>query len=296
MNANDFSFLQMAQPREGGSGDAQPGKRFRLGRDSAPLRCAPEEAAQFMRIVRETLRLKSHHELFQLLQSEDLQELIPHQVFISAWGKADGFPLKVDIASAIPGMRTANVSKCRFLAALIDGLHEKWVVEGRRPLMLDSTMGLTPKSAECNCAMHRFLRDNWSLIMHGIDNVRDQNTSLYLAFNTGPIPSGRTVKRLLSMADHVITQLDAGYRRITPLRASNSANDNKLLSSREQEVLLLTAEGKSNDTISKALRISAFTVKNHMQRIMRKLGAKNRTEAVAKYRVINASPQNMHRP
>jgi transcriptional regulator EpsA len=296
LNANDFSFLQITQSRDGGGGDAQPDKRYQLPYNSERLRGSPEETAKFMRIVRQTLRLKSHRELFQLLQSGDLQDLIPHQVFIAAWGNVDGSALKVDVASAIPGMRTANVNKCRFLAALIDGLHEKWVVEGRRPMMLDSTMDLTPKSAECNCAMHIFLRDRWSLIMHGIDNARDLNTSLYLAFNTGPVPSGPAAKRLLFMADHVITQLDAGFRRIAPLRASKPANDyEELLSAREQEVLLLTAEGGSNAAISKILRISAFTVKNHMQRILRKLGAKNRTEAVAKYRLLKASPQNIRR-
>ena len=276
--------------------EVQPHKRDCIPYDSERLRFAPDEVAKFMRIVRKTLQLKSHQELFQLLQSRDLQELIPHQVFISAWGKVDGSPLKVDIASAIPGMRTANVNKCRFLQTLINGLHEKWVVEGRQPLVLDSTTELTPESAECNCAMHHFLRDKWSLLMHGIDSARDQNTSLYLAFSTGPIPPGPAVKRLLFMADHVITQLDLGFRRITPLRASTPAGDYmQLLSIREQEVLLLTAEGQSNTEISITLRISAFTVKNHMQRIMRKLRAKNRTEAVAKYRVLNTSARNIPR-
>lgn len=296
MNANDFRFLPIAQSQKGTDGDVHPNKRDRLLYDSARLRFAPEEVAKFMRIVRETSQLKSHHELFQLLQSGDLQELIPHQVFISAWGKVDGSPLKLDIASAIPGMRTANVRKCRFLETLIDGLHEKWVVGGRQPLVLDSTIDLTPKSAECNCAMHRFLRDKWSLVMHGVDSARDRNTSLYLAFNAGPIPPGHAFKRLLVMVEHVITQLDQGFRRITPLRASNPANDYKQwISIREQEVLLLAAEGKTNGAISKTLRISEFTVKNHMQRLMKKLGVKNRTAAVAKYRLLNTSPRDMHR-
>ena len=159
--------------------------------------------------------------------------------------------------------------------------------------MLDSTMDLTPPSVECDCAMHRFLQDKWSLIMHGVDSARDRDTSLYLAFNTNAVPSGPAVKRLLFMVEHIVTQLDLGYRRITPLRASIPANDYKLLSIREQEVLLLTAEGKSNAAISKSLQISEFTVKNHMQRLMKKLGAKNRTEAVAKYRVRTTSPEKM---
>lgn len=53
------------------------------------------------------------------------------------------------------------------------------------------------------------------------------------------------------------------------------------LTSREQEVLYYLANGKSNKEISKCLNITVRTVKAHINSILVKLGASNRTEAVS---------------
>jgi LuxR family maltose regulon positive regulatory protein len=58
------------------------------------------------------------------------------------------------------------------------------------------------------------------------------------------------------------------------------------LSARELEVLRLIAEGGSNQSIADALVISVGTVKSHINRILGKLDARNRTEAVAHARAI----------
>ena len=51
------------------------------------------------------------------------------------------------------------------------------------------------------------------------------------------------------------------------------------LSSREMEILQHAARGSSNKEIAHALQISQQTVKNHISSILRKLDAKDRTEA-----------------
>jgi ATP/maltotriose-dependent transcriptional regulator MalT len=53
------------------------------------------------------------------------------------------------------------------------------------------------------------------------------------------------------------------------------------LSEREMEVLLLMARGASNLAIARQLVITVGTVKSHINHILGKLGASNRTEAVA---------------
>ena len=52
------------------------------------------------------------------------------------------------------------------------------------------------------------------------------------------------------------------------------------LTDREIEVLRLMAEGLSNSDISATLSISVGTVKTHINRILSKLGARDRTQAV----------------
>ena len=53
-------------------------------------------------------------------------------------------------------------------------------------------------------------------------------------------------------------------------------------------MLALITRGLSNQQISEKLGISALTVKNHVQKILRKLGAANRAQAVAKAMSMNA--------
>lgn len=53
------------------------------------------------------------------------------------------------------------------------------------------------------------------------------------------------------------------------------------LSTREREVLVLLARGDPDRVIAEALGIAESTAKNHVQSILSKLGAKNRTHAVA---------------
>jgi two-component system NarL family response regulator len=52
------------------------------------------------------------------------------------------------------------------------------------------------------------------------------------------------------------------------------------LSSREKEILKMTAQGSSNKEIAADLYISDTTVKAHMRNILEKLHVKNRAEAV----------------
>lgn len=53
------------------------------------------------------------------------------------------------------------------------------------------------------------------------------------------------------------------------------------LTDREMTVLALSAEGESNKSIARKLGLIDVTVKAHRQSMMRKIGAKNITHAVA---------------
>ena len=55
----------------------------------------------------------------------------------------------------------------------------------------------------------------------------------------------------------------------------------RTLTPREREVLVLMANGGTNRQIAGRLEISEQSVKNHISNLLRKLGARNRTEAAA---------------
>ena len=55
-----------------------------------------------------------------------------------------------------------------------------------------------------------------------------------------------------------------------------------LLSKREQDVLRLVVEGRSNEKIGEGLSIDAGTVRNHVSRILAKMGVDNRVQAAVR--------------
>ena len=73
---------------------------------------------------------------------------------------------------------------------------------------------------------------------------------------------------------------------VTRLRADNAVragDDSRMgfLSAREIEILGLLATGSQNDDIAEQLKISPFTVRNHISNLLRKLHVDNRTQAAA---------------
>jgi len=81
----------------------------------------------------------------------------------------------------------------------------------------------------------------------------------------------------------VIRKVHAGRKHVPADLAENLAVHigGESLTVREVEVLRRIAEGDRNRDISERLSISEDTVKVHVKRIMEKLGAKDRTQAVA---------------
>jgi two-component system, NarL family, nitrate/nitrite response regulator NarL len=98
--------------------------------------------------------------------------------------------------------------------------------------------------------------------------VTDVVTAVHSAVRGELVCSPRTAGMLLSR----VSSLAAGAVRGLP---------NETLTQREQEILDLMSEGRSNKQIARELCIQDATVKNHVHSILGKLGVKRRGEAVA---------------
>jgi DNA-binding NarL/FixJ family response regulator len=81
----------------------------------------------------------------------------------------------------------------------------------------------------------------------------------------------------------VIRHVHAGKKRVPPQVAAQVAEhmSDENLTARETEVLKHLAGGNRNRDIAELLFISEETVKVHIKHIMDKLGAKDRTQAIA---------------
>jgi DNA-binding NarL/FixJ family response regulator len=78
---------------------------------------------------------------------------------------------------------------------------------------------------------------------------------------------------------------EIGLRLLALVRQGADVDDEARprLTVREREVLLLVAGGARDRDIAERLVVSESTVKKHVQNILRKLQARNRAEAVAKW-------------
>ena len=102
-----------------------------------------------------------------------------------------------------------------------------------------------------------------------------------------------TVRRHVSRASHRLgvsgraALRDALLQRAHPNEAPRPRPADEppqagaLLTAREREILRLVAAGHETDAMAAALVISPSTVRNHVVRILAKLGARNRAHAVA---------------
>lgn len=110
-------------------------------------------------------------------------------------------------------------------------------------------------------AMQALLVEQTPALGNSDDPVRTYLKRLLAAFGSTPEPCNRN----LTFTDHLIEPL----------------------SLREQEVLRLMADGATNQAIAGTLVISVGTVKSHINRILGKLGAHNRTEAVVRAQTLH---------
>lgn len=130
--------------------------------------------------------------------------------------------------------------------------------------------------------------------------VAELTTALTLASPRGHIrvfaDEGTPMAALLSQvlaAQRSERQVPLGYLA-TILRASSPADDADAtapgliepLTSREMQVLELLAAGSPNQRIAEDLVVTLDTVKKHVTHLLGKLGAVNRTEAVARARQL----------
>ncbi len=125
-------------------------------------------------------------------------------------------------------------------------------------------------------------RDVLGVFAEGLGAIMERNIVLerIQAMRTGADEHRKLIE---SLSDFVGAQFSDTENAPPPVQL---VKDDKAdpLTRRELQVLNLLAAGKTNAQIAGRLFISEGTVKSHLRHIMEKLGATNRTDAVARFR------------
>lgn len=98
----------------------------------------------------------------------------------------------------------------------------------------------------------------------------------------GALPRDADARQIDAAIRAVAAGLIVRAPRDNGFGAMRESESHSLLTPRELEVLAALAEGMTNKAIARRLDISLHTVKFHVESLFRKLGARTRTEAVAK--------------
>jgi len=141
------------------------------------------------------------------------------------------------------------------------------------------------------------------LLVHGVARPQRPSEIESLFIFGGPVAAERSAQRAACL-DLVLPQLHRIWQRVVitehellrpaatglPGKAnadrgnagSGRAVPAQAITPRERQILQWVRDGNSNQQVAEALHISPLTVKNHVQKILRKLGASNRAQAVAR--------------
>lgn len=144
--------------------------------------------------------------------------------------------------------------------------------DGRRPLHID--LAREAPSALFQPLLEAGLRD---LALHGVAGDGERPQSLFLLAGEGWDEEHLRRLELMTPALH------AAWRRarLQPRGQAVPRRSGSLVTPRELQIVEGLRAGLSNEGIAIQLGISMFTVKNHVRKILRKLGANNRAQAVA---------------
>ena len=258
---------------------------------------APET---LLRIMKDSLAIQSHFQLLLWMQG-DFQEALPHDAMISFSGALGGETFHYDIVSPLPGLRTSQIPAST-IHNFRAGLHQRWSKSNGQvtTACLENGIGedlfIKSKKSELHHIKH--------VIFHAIPDTRFKADHLYIMLRKDGSFSDAERKYFELLLPHV----DAAVRKIDGLPVMEpervtppillSALLKSGLTTREIEILEWVRNGKTNIEIGMILDISSFTVKNHLQRIFRKINVSIRAQAVGKLEELSLPAQavekNLH--
>lgn len=245
------------------------------------------DLGRYSRLIEEVIRVRRHFDLLQWLQG-DVQHYLPHEIMVAAWGDFRLGAIQHDIVSTLPGVRTTH-SNAEALAPALRGLFERWIAQGKKPYTLGAGDAGLLNGGGLQNALGDALQSTRSALVHGVGDERGGHDCLYMFFSTKEVLDDSTHSAMAVLLPYLDTALrqvahlpQQHGNELPPEDSSNNAEEHGL-SEREAEIMDWVRKGKTNLEIGSILDISSFTVKNHLQRIFKKLDAFNRTQAVARF-------------
>ncbi len=242
------------------------------------IQLSPQQMDSLLYALDGSLKVNRRFQFFLWAQG-GLQPIIPHETMICAWGDIDGMRFRYEVF-------TRAILDDGFVAGLSDPL------DGLLPRLIETWRRNEKRITACRSGQgddNLPPRLRAKLTRHGIDRIvvhgareKQGAAGSFFVFLNGAENFGTHDAYLMEL---LLPHLHLTVHRLDNEADDTTANDiqiDAVLSGREAQVLQWVREGKTNQEIAQILDISPLTVKNHVQKILRKLKVTNRAQAVAK--------------
>ncbi len=234
----------------------------------------PEDCDRLVWIAESALKVESQSGFF-LWSQGSLQMLVPHEILLCGMRLASskGSSLQYIRFSSSRYFREEHFEAvCDPRGGLLSGLMARWLRAARPCFCMQG------EDAELDKVLIGSELKN--LIGHGVLGP-DAEATAFFTFSRTPLARDARTVRILDLLIPIVYVTFARVLAADALSEGHGVRVPHLMSQREVEILALIKEGKTTVSIAGSLGLSPFTVKNHVQNILRKLGARTRSHAVA---------------
>lgn len=242
-----------------------------------------EDQKNLAYIVETSLRVQQRSHFFSWVQGP-LQTLIPHEILICALRHTPDSDMYTERFSATRYFREEHFQEvCKPEDGLLAHMIARWDISGQ-PCMLpvaEAEPGIT--SCESHWTGQLQALELRNVAAHGV-RAADGGVKAFFSFSRVSAPLGIQIAHSLRILVPCIfitfSRMLAEERHAANTPGNPAVNVIKPLRSREIEILEWIREGKSNNEIAQILELSPHTIKNHLHKIIKKLGVSTRGQAV----------------
>jgi transcriptional regulator EpsA len=226
-----------------------------------------------VRAIESAIHVRKRHQFFLWAQGQ-LRGVLPHEILVCVRLGEEGEVLQLECfhGTLLEGENYERL--CNPISGYAVQLARQSCIAG--PLLLwgeavedpDLLSGLSENKLRnaMACATGRVFGGNSAFILFDLDHDPDYRHAYFL--------------ELLLPQMQLATMRVAQDQILDPTLPFNSKA--RMVTDREVQILRLVQQGKSNFEIGAALGISPLTVKNHTQKMFRKLNVQNRAHAVSR--------------
>lgn len=233
--------------------------------------------ARFSSAVESSFDVGNRHQFFVWSQSV-VQGIVPHQILLCGIRDTSSHAMRVEHFSASRYFRQEHVN------ALIDPrsgllrrLQSVYECSGESvsfsPCAVPQAVAEPLDSLVANNEMQNLA----AMLIHGVDG---QIVAFY-GFARVPVDFGARLRRLIEL---MVPHLHSTFVRVMTNERETSAfaepRSDRVITTRQTEILMLIKDGKTNAEIATLLDCSQWTVKNHIQNILRRLKTNSRAHAL----------------